>query len=528
MNYTSLNFIIFSAAFVAVYFLVPKKVQWIVLLLGNLYFYTFAGVKAAAFILFSSFTIFAAAQLVQRIKDKSELYISQNRDKESALLKAVKSKSEKQQKRVIFFALAANLGILIALKYMGFFAEIIDNLSNASISLPFLSVALPMGISFYTFALVGYLIDVYRRVCKAENNFLKFLLFSAYFPCVVQGPISRYAPLSVQLQAKHNFDYTQAAYGLQRVLWGFFKKLVIADRVSIFVAAIYDNYSEYSGTYLLLATFAFALQLYADFSGCMDIALGTSQILGIKLSENFNTPFFSHSIAEYWRRWHITLGAWFKDYVFYPLLKSKLFAQTGKLLAKPFGRKASNKITTYVGMLILWFLLGLWHGASWNFVIGTGILHWGYMVLADISAPLCKRAQKLMKINTQSTTYSIFTCVRTFLLVCVGFVFFRAENIQTALDIFKQIFTGVQPWVLFDGSLLQMGLDGKDFIVLIIATVILIVVDTLSQKIDVRQAIANKELPIRWAVYIAGFAAVLLFGIYGPAYDATPFIYVRF
>ncbi|MDR0823203.1 MAG: hypothetical protein LBN20_05450, partial [Endomicrobium sp.] len=295
MVLTSFYFFIFLAVLTLLYWTLPKRFQWILLLLGSIFFYLFAGLKSIASLVFiTALTIWAGAYLIDKIS------------------------SDRKKTLILIITILINIAILGFFKYYNFFADNINILAKLfhlnGQSLPILKLLLPLGISYYTFQTVGYLIDVYRGIAEPQKNPAKFALFAMFFPSVSIGPIHRYNELAPQLYAHHNFDYTQWTFGIQRILWGLFKKLVIADRLAMFVNPIFNDYGQYAGLYLFIAIIFFAFQIYTDFSGCMDIVIGAGQMFGIKMNENFNTPFFSRSISEFWRRWHITLGAWMKDY----------------------------------------------------------------------------------------------------------------------------------------------------------------------------------------------------------------------
>ena len=532
MTLTSFNFLLFFASLFFLYYIIPKKLQWVLLLGANILFYLSAGLKPAVFIAFTTVTIYVGALLIANMAQKQRLLANNAGELSSKEIRAHNAKKLEREKRLVLIAvIVLNLGILAFLKYFNFFAENVNQLFafvGVLAKLPTFKLFLPLGISFYTFQAVGYLIDVSREVCEPQRNFAKFALYCSYFPSVMQGPINRYNDLSPQLFQPHHFNYTQVTFGMQRMLWGFFKKLVIADRLALFVNQVYGNWQDYTGFQFVIAAIFFTFQLYTDFSGCMDIVIGASQVLGIRLPENFQTPFFSKSISEFWRRWHITLGAWFKDYMFYPMLKSNFFQKMTDTNKKRFGKKLAKALTTYAGLFILWFVMGLWHGASWKFIIGTGLLHWFYVVSGEVCAPIFKKTIAFFKINTDCFSWRLFQSLRTFCLVTLGFVFFRADGFMTALRICKRTLLNFNPWVFFDGTLLTMGLDGKDFTVAVIALLILLVVSILQQKIHIREKLAEQNLVFRWAILYILFFTVIIFGIYGPGYDATEFIYRQF
>jgi alginate O-acetyltransferase complex protein AlgI len=308
MHFASFSFIIFIAILVPLYYLIPKKWQWMLLLVASYFFYSFAGAGYLVFIVSTTLSTWYASIRMDKLKYTQDEYLAANKKEMSRDdRKVYKAGIKAKQRKWLVSCLVLNFGTLAFLKYAG--------------ALPFgdLGIILPLGISFYTFQAMGYLIDVYRGTYDAEKNLAKLALFISFFPQLIQGPISRFNHLKETLFAEHSYDAESITYGLQRILWGFFKKLVIADRLLAAVSTIVKNPSDYQGIYVLVGMFFYAIQLYADFTGGIDIAIGVARLLGIRLAENFERPYFSKSITEYWRRWHITLGAWFKDYMFFPL-----------------------------------------------------------------------------------------------------------------------------------------------------------------------------------------------------------------
>ena len=394
----------------------------------------------------------------------------------------------------------------------------------------------PLGLSFYTFILLGYFIEVYNGLAESNGSFLKTCLYGLYFPVMISGPIFQTRVSGEQFFKHHPLDYRNITFGIQRMLWGFFKELVISERLAIIVNAIYNNDTEYPGAYIMVGTVCFALQLYTNFSGCMDIVIGMSEALGIVLPENFTTPFFAKSISEYWRRWHISLGVWMRENVFYPLLRSRMITGLGKRLKDKLGKKKGKQYTTYVAMLILWFSVGLWHGGEMKYVIGSGILHWAYIVIGELTLPFFTRLfAGRLHIDMKGKFADAVRVVRTFILVCIGDLFFRADSVPHAIRMIGESFSVFNPQIFVDGSLLNLGLDFVEWGILIVSLLVLLAVSLTQYRLEaegsgrnVRMIIAEKKLAIRWIIYIALFFYVILLAEYGPGYSAAEFIYKDF
>ena len=350
----------------------------------------------------------------------------------------------------------------------------------------------------------------------------------SFFPQIVQGPIARYDQLAHQLYEQHHFDYNRVTQGIQLILWGFIKKLVIADRLAIIVDQIFNNYQSYEGIMLFIAGAGYGFQVYADFSGGMDIARGVSQILGIDLVLNFERPYFARSISEFWRRWHITLGSWMKDYIFYPLSLSKQFSKLGKKTRKILGNYIGKKLPTFLSMFIVFLLVGVWHGSSWKY-IGYGLWNGIIIVSSILLEPIYIKVAQKFKVNTESFSWMFFQMVRTFILCSLGRFFSRGLSFLVAIDMMKRTFSKFNPWVLFDGSLLNLGLDIYNILVIIFMVVVMLVVGILQERgVRIRETLAKQNLYFRWLIYLGAIVLLLVVGIYGPGYSATEFIYQQF
>lgn len=540
MNYTSLNFILFVALTVLVYFLFPlKKQKWTVLLVASYVFYLFAGYKYVAFILFTTVSTYLFALWINRIGVKSKETLKLNkqtwdRDKKKKFKNSVKHK----KRLVMALVLVVNFGILAFLKYYNFFAGSLNDVMGMfgiGFSAPTLKLFLPLGISFYTFQSMGYIVDVYREKVAPEKNIAKLALFVSFFPQIIQGPISFYDQLAHQLYEPHKFDFTRFKYGMELILWGFFKKLIIADRAVVAINTVTADYAAYNGTTLTFTILLYALQLYADFSGGIDISRGVAQIFGIDMVDNFKRPYFAKSINDYWRRWHITLGAWLKNYLFYPLAMSNLFINASKKMkgtkfgSTKAGAHIAKVLPTSIASLIVFLVVGIWHGANWKYV-AFGIWNGGIIMISILLKPVFDWVLAKLRINAQSFSYGVFQMFRTFLVVLVGYVFDVASNFAEAMNTFKLAFTD-QSFSVGWSQISELGLDKFDYAIIIFAMIVVFVASVIQEKHNsttIREMLDKKSFALRGLVIFAGLMLVLVFGIYGPGYDPAAFVYMQF
>lgn len=540
MNYTSLNFILFVALTVLVYFLFPfKKQKWTVLLVASYVFYLFAGYKYVAFILFTTVTTYLFALWINRIGVKSKETLKLNKQTWDKDKKKKYKNSIKHKKRfVMALVLVVNFGILAFLKYYNFFAGSLNDVMGMfgiGFSAPTLKLFLPLGISFYTFQSMGYIVDVYREKVAPEKNIAKLTLFVSFFPQIIQGPISFYDQLAHQLYEPHKFDFTRFKYGMELILWGFFKKLIIADRAVIAINTVTADYAAYNGTTLTFTILLYALQLYADFSGGIDISRGVAQIFGIDMVDNFKRPYFAKSINDYWRRWHITLGAWLKNYLFYPLAMSNLFINVSKKMkgtkfgSTKAGAHIAKVLPTSVASLIVFLVVGIWHGANWKYV-AFGLWNGGIIMISILLKPVFDWVLAKLRINAQSFAYGVFQMFRTFLVVLVGYVFDVAPNFSQAMNTFKI--------ALFDQSfskgwsqISELGLQKYEYAIIAFGMLVVFVASVIQERhssTTIREMLDRKPFALRGLVIFAGMMLVLVFGIYGPGYDPAAFVYMQF
>lgn len=445
-----------------------------------------------------------------------------------------KKEKPKTTKWILIGAILIDAGMLICLKDINFFfntARTLGNFFGFSINTGHISFLAPLGISYYTLSLIGYLLDVFWGTQTVQKNPGKFLLFAGYYPLLTSGPIVRYHEAGEQLCLGHKFQYTNLCFGLQRILWGLFKKLVISERLAVIVNTIYKDYNQYHGVYLWIAMVGFVFQLYTDFSGCIDIVLGVSELFGIHLPENFDLPFASKTLSEFWRRWHITLGAWLRDYILYPILKTELLQKLGARAKKRLGKKLGKKLPVWLGLFVSWFLIGFWHGGAWNFIIGVGLFFWTVIVLGELFQPLFQRVIQILKINTDCFSWKLFQSLRTFFIFMIGLSFFRSYGgFQEGLRIFRMAFTDIQLRVLFDGSLLKLGLDSENWKVLIGSLLVLACCGSMRLGLNksLRKWLEEQNLIFRWLLLLILILSVVLFGIYGPGVSTAEFIYKQF
>lgn len=507
MVFTSSNFVLFLIAAVVLFYILPKKVRWIELLLASCLFYIASDWRALLFMVGTTVVTYAGS-----------LYITGNGIDHNSQEKDVVGTGQRKKGSKVFFVLIllADLGVLLVTKYTGFAVEIVNLFRKGAEPLTPPAILVPLGVSFYTFRTVAYLADCYQGKIVAEKNPLKFFLYISFFPTVIQGPITRYKDLSEPLFSGKGASEKTFWFGVQRILWGFFKKLVIADRAGIAVKAIVSDLETYRGGYALVYIFLFMFELYADFSGGMDIALGVSDIFGIPVVENFKRPFFSKSASEFWKRWHATMGAFFRDYIYIPLGGDGRSAAT----------KAKKNFVFYRNMIIVWLATGLWHGAGFNFIV-WGLLNLAVLLLGAITRPMTKKFQEDCGL-AKTKGFQIFRMLRTSFVISFIMSLLSFSDAKTAFTLWGSIFTGVGYKEVFTGGLLELGLQFHDYIILLVGFIMLFVVSLLQRTGSVREKLLKIPYILRFIIFLSLLVSIILFGIYGIGYDASQFIYNRF
>jgi len=489
MLFNSLEFLLFFPAVTLLYFVIPARGRHLWLLAASYYFYMCWSPKYALLMLFSTVATWCGGRVIAA------------------------SQRDPVRRAALAGVLVANLGVLAAFKYLRFF---FDNLTRAlalagiAFTAPAVTLLLPVGISFYTFQALGYTIDVYRGDIDAEPDFFRYALFVSFFPQLVAGPIERSGSLLRQLRTEQRFDGQRVRAGLARMAWGLFLKMVIADRLAFFVDPVFNSPAGQPGSAVALASVLFTFQIYCDFGGYSNIAIGAAQVMGITLMENFRQPLLAPSVREFWRRWHISLSSWFRDYLYIPLGGSR----------KGKGRAILNN-------MIVFLISGLWHGAAWHYV-AWGALHGLYLTAGRLTLGARRRLRSALRIREDGALHRLCGTALTFALVVFAFLIFRANSLGDAAMLIRAMFTDFRPEALAHGGLFAFGMDRPDLLVGAASLAVLIGCDLLAERGNVLEGLERRALPIRWTAYLALLFAVIIFGVYGPEYDAAAFIYFEF
>lgn len=536
INFVSFEFIAFVAVLFVAYYLLPKKWQWPLLLIASVAAFVYADWRNLIFIGVTAITTYGCALWMEKINTTQKEYLQAHKaelDKEQK--KAYKARMKSRKWAVLLGGLLLNLGILAVTKYTNFAIDTINGFLNGGYKLiRFENLFIPIAISYYTFQSVGYIIDVYRDKQPAQKNFFKLALFVSFFPQLVQGPISRYGDMSKTLFEPHRFDGKTVSYGLMRILWGYFKKVVIADRLVTAVLALAHGqevgrvWMDYNGAYVFVAMLFYAFQLYCDFTGGIDITIGIAQTLGINLAENFNLPYFSKNIKEYWNRWHITMGSWFTDYIFYPISVCKPMLKLSKWSREHLGQAVGKRVTVYLSSFAVWLTTGIWHGAAWNFIV-WGLVNWVVIMASQELEPLYDKFHSRFKLKGKAP-YEVFQIIRTVLLMSAIRMFDVYQDVPLTFKKVGSIFTTFNWGQLFNGSMLQLGLSAADYWLLLAALVVVFCVSLYKYRTDksVRDTLYTKCPWLFYGLMGTLLVAILIFGAYGIGFDASRFIYSQF
>jgi alginate O-acetyltransferase complex protein AlgI len=487
MDFYSLEFFIFFLIVATFYFLSPGRFRWVILLGASYYFYGAFKKEYLVFIIASTLVAYITAILMGRMEEKS------------------------CRKIYLFINLFCNLGLLLVMKYCNFFLDsVLDifNFLDISYKSPVFKIIAPVGISFYVFQIVSYSIDVYRGQIAPEKHIGIFALYVAFFPKLLAGPIERAKQFLIQFHQLQRWDWERVTGGLKLMVWGLFKKVVIADRIAALVDPIFTNPGEFTGPSFALASFLYTFQIYCDFSGYTDTAIGISQVFGYKLMDNFNRPYSARSIAEFWRRWHISLSTWLRDYLYIPL-----------------GGNRIAPVRLYYNIIIVFLICGFWHGANWTF-ISWGLIHGLYLVFGHLTRKARARIAQATGIGRNGFIHKGLQISMTFILVSLAWIFFRAASLSDAVYIFSHLYTG---WIdIFDAnamrSIILMRRPVINILITVLSLLFLWFVHLAEEHGNMRYLFGTKPLWFRWSVYYIMLTAVLLLS----APDTQKFIYFQF
>ena len=528
MSYQSFSFLLFTAVVLFAYYLFGKKLQPFVLAAANLAFYVIAGVEYLPFILVTMIATFVAGRMISSVYDKADEQLKACT--EASEKKALRAKAKAKSKKILLLSLFVAVGLLAVCKYTKFAISNVNMLLSAMgvKEISMFKMIMPLGVSFYTFMALSYVLDIYWKRYKAEKNFLYYAVYLSYFPHVVQGPIDRFNEFKDQIKDGVSFKYDNITYGAQLALWGFFKKLVIADRLNIFVSAVIDNWKDYDGIIIMAAIAVYSIQIYADFSGCIDIVSGVSEMFGIKLRKNFNHPYFSKTMPEFWRRWHISLQEWFKDYIYYPVSTSALTKKVKKYYKNKGKKRSEELFASCFPVLVVWLITGIWHGAAWMYV-AWGMFHATLLIGSRVFEPVFAWINKVLHIDTDNFGWHLWQMIRTFILCCIGRIFFRASGLMNAIELIKKMVTQLSFSSILNKEIIaSTGVGLTDIVISAAAIFVLLVVDIMQEHMKVRETLAKQNLIFRWIIIYIALFAVIIFGIYGPGYSASSFIYEQF
>ena len=526
--FSLLYLILFLPVCVGVYSILPQKCKKYFLLLASYGFFWLISGELVIYLLLTTFSVHYFGIWIDRIGGQMKAALAETPKEERKALKAV---YVKKQRAVVVLAVIIHIGVLLVLKYSPFFTTNINLLFHKvgiNITLEIPKYLMPIGISFFTLQAISYITDVYRGVIKADDNFFRLALFMSFFPQIIEGPICRYSQTADQLWNVGKIEYKNLTFGIQRILYGMLKKVVVADRLNQFVQNIFDKNHEYQGGIIAIGAVCYTVQLYMDFSGAMDAVSGTAEIFGIKMPENFQRPFFSKTISEFWKRWHISLGAWFKDYIFYPVTSAKKMKKLTSSARKKIGNHYGPLIAGSIALFCVWFCNGLWHGSAWSFIF-FGMYHFLLILIGNMLEPPVQAMNKKLHINPKWFGYRLLQILRTGVLVIIGELFFRARGIKAGMNLFGRMVSDFSFSTLNEDLLKKLNIDKYDFIVVGITLLIILTVSILNEKgVCVRESLAKKNIVLRWAVLYGLILYIIIFGAYGLGYTPVDPMYAQF
>lgn len=483
MNYISITFYMFIVVALILFYAMPSKHRWKILLGANLFFYSYVGNRTLLIFIITIIFSWGAGLCIDKI--------------ENSLVKS------RIKKIVLFGSIFIVISPLFLVKYSDFALSLIGKKLN-------LSLVVPIGISYYSLQMISYLVDISRRNIEPEKNLFKYALYISYFPQILQGPIARYPQMKSQLQQEYEFNETTFVKGIHLIIWGFFLKMMIADKSAIVVNEIFNNYEMYVGWYVILGGVLYSIQLYTDFLACITISQGVSLLFGIEIVDNFNHPYSAVSVKEFWHRWHISLSTWLRDYVYIPL-----------------GGNRKGKLIKYCNLMITFIISGVWHGAGFKYIV-WGMMHAFYQIVEDVIMPVKKYIWENTILYKIEEIRKCCEQLVTFVCVMLAWIVFRADSLRGAIAMLKNIVKVNNVWIFFDGSMTRLGLSLKQIVVLIISIGIMYIVSKYQQRVSVRDYILRQNILVRWGIYIGSVVVILIFGTYGNGFDAQSFIYGGF
>lgn len=512
MSLVSIEFIVFVIISLLLYYMIPKKYQWIMLLVSSISFYLIGGITAILYLIFTTLTTYFAGRLLGKYNKEDKKYADI---------------TKKKKRLVVLITALLNFGILFFLKYWNPVADMINNVLRFE-KINRLELILPLGISFYIFQSIGYIIDVYRNKYEPEKNVFKYALFTSFFPQMVQGPISRFDSLGNELFSEHKFSWDNLKDGIQLLMIGYFKKLVIADRAAVVVNAVIGDYTNQSGSVLLIAMILYCIQLYCDFSGGIDVTRAVAKMFGITLVDNFKRPIFSTSLTDFWRRWHISLGSWMKDYLFFPMSMSKPFVKFGKFVRKHIPGKAGKIVPVSIVTFIVYFVIGIWHGGSLKY-IAFGFWNGILITTALLLEPFFIKVKQKFNITDKNKLFYIFQIARTSTIVLIGRYITRAPRLLAVFDMARITFTNFNISNVFDGTMMNFGITMADYVVIIVGTIIMLIMEAIDEYgIGTKKLIEKQKVIIQWILLMISILTITIFGICRGNYIASEFIYKQF
>lgn len=529
ISYFSMDYLLFFLPVVILVYCVigAKRRKYFLLAASYVFFWMISG-KLVVFLGLSTLFMHYFGIWLERLhlQEKECLELAEKEER-----KGIKARYLSQKRVVLGLGIALNIGMLLVLKYSAFFVENLNGLFKilgVSMELIIPSYFMPIGLSFFSLRAVSYIFDVYRGVLKADDNIFRLALYLSFFPQIVEGPIGRYEQSANQLWNVSAIKYENLVFGLQRILFGMMKKIVIADRLNPLIKEVFTNFIKYDGGIVAIAAVCYTIQLYMEFSGTMDAVIGTAQIFGVILPENFARPFFSKTISDFWARWHITLGAWFKDYIFYPVTLSKPVKKLTSNLKKKTGNYFALLVASAIALFCVWFCNGLWHGAAWNYIF-FGMYHFVLILMGNAAEPFMKKVRKALRLNPNWFGYQLFQMLRTSILVVIGELFFRGHGLKSGLIMFKMILTNFSLKGFNLEMMEQLGIDAQDIGIVCVAVAIVFITSILKERgVAIRESLGRKNVAIRWALMYGLILFIVIFGAYGLGYIPVNPIYANF